>query len=561
MLRAVTWWRAGTGPSHGPGGILTRIPRSPALRFLAVLLLPASVFVAIGVLVAATGPRPPSPRYNSDEHHLIVDQGVALVKVPASVTFPTSVTFAPIAASAYIDQIRQAKLLAVGFDSNNESDYDQTRGKVQDNCYWNHYGQLEYNKKIHIPDAANVPSKVLKVLGYTSGTSAAGLTMGQLAAIYGDYRRTTYCAGGKCYLTDGDVGDIGFGRGNVVRKGTFCPDPLLAGRYLAAIASGLVPPFGSAGNEFANTANDDEWTDAGWWGDEMLRIANVNDWHFSSGAIAWYVGLHRLALLYADSARSNPAHWTRALHYEANALHAFTDLFAFGHVVTNRDVTTMGILAADKLTGNAGHLWMENVLRMGGATRAGDGRISLSSNLPAIADRAGVRNDFVKSDRGTWAKRADWERRYHDEFNTSGAQVRNLRGDEFTILGDSHLNDMMATGNAMAVLTGGVRASVQALFDAYESMRTGTATAADLGKAGSPYFVALQYLPVYVGQDANRYFLGRWTLYAKAIDEMAGTAKVPGTWDNCKVAYLSGADGLSWPDKQSSACAAFDGGN
>jgi len=499
-------------------------------------------------------------RYNSEEHRLIVDRGVARVKIPPGVKFPSpGVSRSAINATAYADAIRSAKRLAVGFETNNPSDYDKTKGSVQDNCYWTNFHQSEYNKAIYVPSPDQVPDTVLAVLGWTSGTSAGGFTMGQLAAFYGDYRRTTWCdASGKCFLTDADVGDIKFGKGNVLQKEKYCPPSMLAGRYLEAIASGLVPPFGTLANTISNTADDAEYNEAALWGDEMLRIGNINDWHFSSGAIAWYVGLHRLALVYADSARLDPKYWTRALHYEANALHSLTDLFAFGHVVTNRDETSYDIMKG--MASNAGYQWMENVIRMGGGTRSGSGAVALSASLPTIKDVSGVRNDFVKSYRTTLAQsvKADGERRYHDEFNKSGAQVRNLNGDDFYILGDAKLSQTFAAGNSAAVIINAVRTSVQSLIDAHVELKSAEGRpVAAIGAAGSPYFAALKYVPVFVGHDANGYFPGYWARYANAVVGITGANKTLSNWDRCQVPYLSGKDGPAWPSKPASACATF----
>lgn len=530
--------------------------RSVARR---ILLLSLPTAVIIGMLIAAT----PMLRYNSEEHQLIVDRGVALVTMPASVKLPAGVSLAPLTKAAYQDMIRSAKRLAVGFDSNNENDYSESKGAVQDNCYWKapanpaarKYVQLEENKAIRVPDLSIVPDKVLRINGYANAT-ATPFTLGQLAALYGDYRRTTHCEGGKCFLTNADVATVSF-QGNVVRKGTYCPANMPTGQYLQAIGSGLIPPYLPGANQIRNAVdNDGDWDQAGWYGDEMIRNANINDWHFSNGAIAWYTGLHRLALLYADSARIDPMHWVRALHYEANALHSLTDLFAFGHVVTNRDETAHGIRKDRGLLDNTGIKWMAHVLTLGGATRSETGQLSLSSNLPAITNAATERSDFVAANRGSWGARALGERGYHKEMNASGAEVRNLNGDDFQIFGDAKLNQMTVTGKSLDVLTQAVRASVQSLFDAHDALTKGSTSVETLGKGGSPYFAALKFVPVYIASDANSYFTGRWTRYAKAVDELTGAGIVPSGWEPCAIPYLSGAD-WTWPAKTKTPCTAF----
>lgn len=525
-------------------------------------LIGLAVLVPLGVTMTSSRTSPPV--YNSDEHRLIVDRGVAAVVVPPSIRFPAGIATTPVDTTAYVGGYRAAKELAVGFETNNPADFDSRKGHVQDNCYYTAtsvggldipFHQAAYNKLIRIPSREQVPATILNVPAYNAAASLGRFTMGQLAALYGDYRRTTHCdASGRCFLTNADVDHVVFARGNAIQKSTYCPAALHAGRYLQHIGSGLVPPTGGLGNTTGNTASDDEYGEAGWWGDEMLRIANVNDWHFSSAAISWYVGLHRLALLYADSARADPRHWARALHYEANALHSLTDLFAFGHVVTNRDETAFGIMKPHAR--NQGYRWMENVIRMGGGSRSESGRISLSNRLPAIADVASVRNDFVKSDRGTWVRRAENERRYHDALNASGAQVRNLNGDDFQIFGDAKLAQMM-NGEAVTVIANAVTASVQALFDAHVELQQRTGTVESIGAARSPYFAALKYVPVFIVRDANGYFPGMWTRYAQAAADISGSDRTIASRERCQVAYLSGSDGIAWPDKPSGPCTSF----
>ena len=287
--------------------------------------------------------------------------------------------------------------------------------------------------------------------GFAEAGDARTFTFGDLMSIYGDYRRTPYCDDtGACFLTHATTNTVTFNQGwdcyGALWAGRpdgsdgfplfsdcgWRPDPITTSNYLRRIAAGLWPPYGAAGNTFANTAlEEDDYFEAGWWGDEMMRIAVSNDWHFSDAAVAWYVGMHRLALHYVNLARTDSKYWNHALHYEANALHSLSDLFAFGHVVTNRDETSFGVMSDDGLTGRTTYLWMENVMDQGGAQRDANGRISLTSSLPASRTCTHPRNDFLPSYiAGTgWGNWARWEHTYHDDFNHSGAVVRNLRGE------------------------------------------------------------------------------------------------------------------------------------
>jgi len=231
------------------------------------------------------------------------------------------------------------------------------------------------------------------------------------------------------------------------------------------------------------------------------------------------VGLHRLALIYAQKASGDPKYWNQALHYEANALHSLTDLFAFGHVVTNRDETSHAIIEQSALLASAPYRWMENVLRMGGGKRDANGRVSLGSKLPAIADLP---------------------------------TVRNLNGTLFVIYGDGRLRDL--NPDAKAQISGAVQASLQALFDAYVSMTERKVPIEDIGKAGSAYFAALRYVPVYVESDPNTYFTGMWTRYARALKDISGSTQPIEKFEACQIPYLSGAD-WTWPARRPALCA------
>lgn len=67
----------------------------------------------------------------------------------------------------------------------------------------------------------------------------------------------------------------------------------------------------------------------------MIELAKVNVTHFSGEALKAYVLNHDKALqLAADKNRL-----CEALHYEALALHSFTDLFAYGHMIEDRETT------------------------------------------------------------------------------------------------------------------------------------------------------------------------------------------------------------------------------
>lgn len=485
----------------------------------------------------------PTYAYNSDEHKILGDLGAEKVSIPTSAKLPKSLTFQSVTPADYQKTFKLAKSLASGIQNRPES-------KAQDKYYSRGFKQSELNKMIWIPPETKSPSKILSIPCSVSYASS-NLSFGDLVALYGDYKRTvTTNDSNQCYLTKGNVSKIRFDKGTASKK-RFKPDPVNADVYLKTIASGLCPPFGSLGNKISNTAGPTEYDEAGWWGDEMMRLAVVNDWHFSSGAAAWYVGMHRLALYYAEKAIKDPNYWVPALHCEASALHSLTDLFAFGHVIVNRGETSRQIVLASNVQNTPTCKWMENILRLGGATRSKSGRIFLSSDLPKVtifpADRKGV----VEQKGGNL--RSYHERNFHDGFNQGGALVRNLRGDVFRVYGDSKLRTL--SDKDFEINKDAVTTSLQSLFNAFGLMKAGKRTLESICKPGSKYYQALKFIPVYIEEDQNSYFSGMWTNYAKYADDLTGSAVVPTNWKNCLIPFVDGS--TNELKKQSEKCSAF----
>ncbi len=522
----------------------------------------ASRHACLHLLLAAAclTPLQSARAYNSEEHKVVANMGAAAVVVPPSVTFPVNTGYAQIPVASHQDVYKAAKRLAVGFSTNNPADYSDQTKLTQDNSYWYNYAQREGNLNIWIPPTQYLRENTLLVQGRTHA-DVRQFQFGELVALYGDYRKTTYCDGnGHCYLTQGTVWTLTFNYGQdcfgvwPFQECGYRPNPMDMALYLRYIASGIWPPYGTAGNTFQNTAYEDEWNDAGWWGDEMIRIANINDWHFSRGALAWYIGLHRIALTYVDLARSNPAMWNVALHYEANALHSLTDLFCFGHIVTNRDETSYGIMDGDNLLNYVSYLGQQHILAQGGATRESAGRFALSSNLPPVSDGSRARNDFQPSYRpAAWNLWAKWEHDYHDYFNNGGAQVRNLRGETFTIYGDGRLRS--SSDQTKGIIANSVTASLQSLFNAYVELEAGSRTVEEIAASGSSYFAALKHIPVFVESNPDHYFDGMWTRYAEHADAVSGAGVMPVNSNFCTMPYMNG--GSPWPDVQAGPCMAF----
>lgn len=517
-------------------------------------------FLHLLVAAACLTPLHSARAYNSEEHKVIANMGAAAVVVPPSVVFPQNTGYVQVSLVAHQDTYKAAKRLAVGFSTNNPGDYSDQTKLTQDNSYWYNYAQREGNLNIWIPPTQYLRENTLLVQGRTHD-DVRQFQFGELVALYGDYRKTTFCDGnGNCYLTNGTVWTLTFNAGTdcfgvwPFQECGYRPGSVDMAMYLRLIASGIWPPYGTLGNTVNNTAGDAEWNEAGWWGDEMIRIANVNDWHWSRGALAWYIGLHRIALTYVDAARTNPAMWNVALHYEANALHGLTDLFCFGHIVTNRDETSYGIMDDDHLLNYPSYQGMQHILAQGGATRGSAGRFELSSNLPDVADGTRVRNDFQPSYRPlAWSGWAKWEHDYHDYFNNGGAQVRNLRGETFYIYGDARLR--ATTDQAKGIIAASVTASLQTLFNAYEELEAGSRTVEEIAATGSSYFAALKHIPVFVESNPDHYFDGMWTRYAEHADAVSGAGVLPALADFCTMPYMNG--GSPWPAVQAGPCMSF----
>jgi hypothetical protein len=230
-------------------------------------------------------------------------------------------------------------------------------------------------------------------------------------------------------------------------------------------------------------------------------------------------------------------------------------LFAFGHVVTNRGETSFGIMQSKDLLNTTTFKWAENVVGMGGGARNASGRVYLSGALPDIANTAHGRNDLLKSYRGTWANRARNEKTYHDYFNKTGATVRNLKGNKFFIYGDGKLHLMEQ--DAQNQISEAVRSSVQSLFDAYQQIADQGKSINEIGATGSSFFAALQYIPVYIDDDENSYFKGRWTSYALFASNVSGSDKTLKNFANCQAPYLSGKDLIFWPKDHLEKCTDF----
>ncbi|AKJ02479.1 Hypothetical protein AA314_04105 [Archangium gephyra] len=367
----------------------------------------------------------------------------------------------------------------------------------------------DFNKTLYIPRQDDTTLKSLEPLvvwvGTADGKKGTYFTFGDLVALYGDYRKAVTCDEKRhdCLLTD-----------NVLPDDT----AKTVHGYLRSFAHGVTPPIDLLGNsatgwepyEKDSQPQSDKF---GWWGDEMMRLAGVNDWHFSDVAVSWYVAMHRLALRHAMLAVKNndPTSLWKAIHYEANGLHSITDLFSPGHMVVNRKASTQEIWSGvPGYEQNPLRVWGTRVAELGVLGDIASGKEELdapsSSWAPTSVKLTSMK---LKKPYALWAK---WEESGHSSFNKNGAQGRTLAGTEFYIYGDSRLfgrrnpeqPDVDPGPPYSAELfknsSEAVQVGLRSLLDAYSVMKAGGVTRLDATYRGlennrARYFAALQYIP------------------------------------------------------------------
>lgn len=131
----------------------------------------------------------------------------------------------------------------------------------------------------------------------------------------------------------------------------------------------------------------------------MKNLAANNPTHFSLRAAQEYVKWHKHALELVE--QDNSQLW-KALHYEAMAQHSLTDLFAFGHMIQDRELTERIFNWATRRTRN-------QVI----STR------DWTSFANMIGKATGAHTNF-----------------YHNAYNWAGAMMKNSFGDEWRGFGD-----------------------------------------------------------------------------------------------------------------------------
>jgi hypothetical protein len=145
----------------------------------------------------------------------------------------------------------------------------------------------------------------------------------------------------------------------------------------------------------------------------MLELAYVNETHFSGKAVEAYVHWHDQALRTAATDKHRP--WL-ALHYEALALHSFTDLFAVGHMMVDRERTMSLLSVAEKTEAKA------TAELKSGVRHALEGGLEF---FRFYSEEAKAKLLF-----GFFANLS------HNGFNFHGAEVTDLRGRSWQAFGD-----------------------------------------------------------------------------------------------------------------------------
>jgi len=397
------------------------------------------------------------------------------------------------------------RVLAAPYDADrNPEVWRITRSQVQ-----SFKDDAEYKSRrtrIYVPtveeDTRNYEAPLVVWVG-DPGTDGHGewFSFGDLVAIYGDFRRVVTCDVGSstgCLLTDAVEDSSG------AEQDWQMKSKLLS--ILRDVAMGEMIPY-SIKNTYIST--DARGTKPEMGNDHMMRLARMNDWHFGERAVRWYVGMHRQALyLLAQAVKTNDdSFFWKALHYDANGLHSLTDLFAPGHIVTDRTVTVEYIMEG---VTTPDQMWAGRVFELSGN--------DAGAEYPFAALVAPTEDKAPSGPEGVITS-SELERRWHNGFNMGGARLKNFLGREWDSFGDGHLSLRKPCNNAMEhnndtgelvnpdereIVAGAVNASLQALIDARAAIESAVESGADPMEAAREYgerpefYAALGHIPIWV---------------------------------------------------------------
>ncbi|WP_143085140.1 hypothetical protein [Pseudoalteromonas denitrificans] len=487
----------------------------------------------------------------------------------------------------YIKQFKQAKMFAVGFDSNDfETDF-KADNISQDTCLDDaNYRQDIHNKNLRIPEPEEAPEKIFNIPSYVYPNISA-FSMGELTALYGDYKMLPRCTTDSmpllavCFLSIGADEYLTLTsleqNYNPSIKSDCLNEKVTQKDYLKHLASGIEAPHGYFGNLTSNSERSTDYQYTAWWGDEMMRLAMVNQNHFSKTGLAVYIGLHRSALEFAVKAKQNAQYWTLAMHYEAAALHSLTDLFAFGHNVVDRSGTSNKILDDTNMLNIQPVADLMEILHDTGIRHDGpsngilDGlnRVTFMEGkvVPGYLDNSVTRSDQMgylpQVIRPYLRVRSLGEKDNHDTFNLQGAWVKNYRGDLFRIYGDGKYNMEPVPGEPVdyiddvskSVISNAVTASIQSLINAH---RYGL-NAVTPGHVGAEQnFEAIAYLPYWVRYEKSHNYDGYYFQTASVIDAVLNRTGESHP-ANCIIPPFEGVTLENWDKDPSHYCAEYSG--
>ena len=272
-------------------------------------------------------------------------------------------------------------------------------------------------------------------VGAADQTTGEWFTFGDLVSLYGDFRRIITCdakpGNSDCRLTDPPR--------PMTRN--YNPAKFTKARYKAMkdLAQGWnfwddSPQCKYGAIALTNNGVIEGKNTQSAWCDEFFKIAKGNHWHFGPTALKWYVAMHRQAFFLMaqaaatkDKAKRQRFIW-KALHYEGHALHSLTDLFAPGHVMVERYVTTNKILKKSRAR-EPFPSWQAEIWKTTFANGAPNAQLLKKPSFRGI--KRITQNDLNvltgPTDTVT-ARQARYEANFHDGFNAAGADVRNLKG-------------------------------------------------------------------------------------------------------------------------------------
>jgi hypothetical protein len=115
------------------------------------------------------------------------------------------------------------------------------------------------------------------------------------------------------------------------------------------------------------------------------------------------------------------------MHYEGHALHSLTDLFAPGHVMVDRYVTTDTMLAGNRQLKAPFPSWQANIWRTTFSTPEPNGKLLRKPKFQAVSKVSENDLNVITGPTSLIVRNARYESQFHNKFNAAGSEVRNLK--------------------------------------------------------------------------------------------------------------------------------------